>query len=82
MNEQKQQLAINLLEYFERELIDWGTKELEKLLSDPYGQTYKIEKLEILEELTGKTQEILDGWRSESDGLRRSDEQDYRWAKE
>jgi hypothetical protein len=78
MNELKQQLAINLLEYFERELIDWGTKELERLLTSPNNQT---EKIEILQELTGKKQEILDHLRSEVEEIRESDEQDYRWAK-
>jgi hypothetical protein len=81
MNEHKQQLAINLLEYFERELIDWGTRELERLLATTNNQTYKIEKLDILEELTGKTQEILDDWRFQGEEIRESDEQDLAWAK-
>jgi hypothetical protein len=78
MNEHKQQLAINLLEYFERELIDWGTKELERLLTSPNNQ---IEKIEILQQLTGKKQEILDHLRSEAEEIRESDEQDLAWAK-
>ena len=82
MNEQKELLAINLLEYFERELIDWGTRELERLLATTSQSAYKLEKLEVLEQLTGKTQDILDDWRFQGEEIRESDEEDLAWAKE
>jgi hypothetical protein len=77
----KDLLAQNLLEYFERELIDWGAKKLAEVLNEPRGTDYKTERLEILEQLTGKTKDILDSWEREANETRESDEYEYKYAK-